>query len=120
MPVEVDLVESMTPVASFVSVIVALGTIAPDESVTVPVMPPVSICAEIGFAANTMKHTMLVNSIIRLSVPGAERKEKDEILLLSFSIGSLQKVQHGNPAYSSLVRHAVVRGLPGVYTGDFP
>jgi hypothetical protein len=85
----------MTPVASFVSVIVAPGTIAPDESVTVPVMPPVSICAERGFAASTMKHRMLVVRSVRLTVPGIERKKKDEILLLSFRIVSLQKVQHG-------------------------
>jgi hypothetical protein len=62
---------------------------------------------------------MLANRIIRLSIPGAERKEKDEILLLCFSIGEPPESPTWNAAYSSLVLSTVVRGLPGVYTGDF-
>jgi hypothetical protein len=62
---------------------------------------------------------MPVNRRIRLSVPGSGRKEMDDALLLSFGIGSLLKVPHEFKAYSSLTCDELVRGLPGVYTGDF-
>jgi hypothetical protein len=62
---------------------------------------------------------MPVNRRIRLGVAGPGGKEMDDALLLSFGIGSLLKVQHEFQAYSSLTCYAPVRGLPGVYTGDF-
>jgi hypothetical protein len=118
-PDEVDLVESTTPVPSFVSVIVAPDTIAPVESVAVPVIPPVSICADSGLTPNVSRQNILVRRTIRLSIPASGRREKDQLSLPSFSIGSLQKCFNaGSWPFFALTR-ALVRGLPGVYTGEF-
>jgi hypothetical protein len=67
-----------------------------------------------------MRQNILVRRSIRLSAPGSRRKEKDELFLPIFSIGSLQKCFNAESCPFFALTCALVRGLPGVYTGEFP
>src|SRR5439155_9724013 len=56
------------PVALFVTVRIALGTTAPDSSVTVPEIMPVAVCAE-SVAAATSGRTINRDSALRIDPP---------------------------------------------------
>src|SRR6202008_21994 len=63
-PVEVEVVENVSPVVALVSVRVASGTMAPVGSVTVPLIPPVTIvCADPAQARNKHSRTAITELI---------------------------------------------------------
>jgi hypothetical protein len=84
-PVDVERVGITTVVASLMSLMVTLGTIAPDESVTVPVTPPVSTCANKGV------------KVLKIAQQAQLRRTLPSLRLRYFMTGPFKNIQSIRP-----------------------
>jgi hypothetical protein len=80
-PVDVERVGIATVDASLMSLIMTLGTIAPVESVTVPVTPPVSTCANKGV------------TVLKIAQQAQLRRTLPSLRLRSFMTGPFKSLQ---------------------------